>query len=106
LKRMHDHRGPGSSVVLVLQDDAAAARSLLAELGVDLPARLEPEPYPLSQELRLTTVPTLFLVSPAGLIESRSEGFQRAAVEELARRLGVGAPFFLPSDTAPALRPG
>jgi hypothetical protein len=106
VQRMHERRGPGSSVVLVLQDDAATARALLSDLDVDLPVRLEPEPYPLSSELGLATVPTLFLVSSAGLIERASEGFQRAAIEDLAQRLGVPPPFFLPADPAPALRPG
>jgi hypothetical protein len=106
LQRMHERRGPGSSVVLVLQDEPATARAFLSELALDLPVRLEPEPYPLSSQLDLATVPTLFLVSPSGLIERGSEGFQRAAIEDLAQRLGVKAPFFLPADTAPALRPG
>ena len=106
LKRMHDRRASGSSVVLVLQDGREEARAFLADLHVDLPVRLEPEPYPLAQELHLETVPTLFLVGPAGLIERGSEGFERAAIEDLAARLGVRPPFFLPEDTAPALRPG
>ena len=107
LKRMHDRRGARSSVVLVLQDEPAAARAFLSVLGAaDLPVRLEPPPYPLSSELALTTVPTLFLLSAAGVIEEASEGFQRAHVEDLAGRIGVAPPFFLPGDKAPALRPG
>ena len=107
LKRMHDRRASGSSVVLVLQDEPAPARAFLAELDAgDLPVRLEPPPYPLSAELDLATVPTLFLVGAQGVIEQGSEGFQRAAVEDFAQRIGVTPPFFLPDDKAPALRPG
>jgi hypothetical protein len=108
VQRLHERRGPGSSVVLILQDDAATARAFLKDLDLDLdlPVRLEPEPYALSRELGLTTVPTLFMVSPAGRIESRSEGFQRAALEALAEGLGVPPPLFSPGDKAPALRPG
>jgi hypothetical protein len=107
LKRMHDRRTPGTSVILVLQDGPEAARAFLSELeAADLPVRLEPAPYPLSSELQLATVPTLFLVSGAGAIEQGSEGFQRAAIEDLAQRIGVRPPFFLPDDKAPALRPG
>ena len=106
LKRMNDRRVPGSSVVLVRQDEPAQARAFLSELrDGDLPVRLEAAPYPLSSALDLATVPTLFQVS-AGAIESASEGFQRAAVEDLAQRIGVTPPFFLPGDKAPALRPG
>jgi hypothetical protein len=106
VQRMHERVGPGSSVVLVLQDEPATARAFLSELDLDLPVRLEPEPYALSQQLELSTVPTLFLVGSTGLIELRSLGFQRAAIEDLAQRIGVKPPFFLPGDTAPALRPG
>lgn len=106
LKRMQDRRAGGASVVLVLQDSPQAARAFLSELGADLPVRLEAEPYPLSAALGLGTVPTLFLVSPAGIIEHVCEGFQRAAVEDFAGRLGVKAPFFTAADKAPALRPG
>ena len=106
LKRMHERRGQGSSVVLVLQDDAASARALLVEAEADMPVRLEPDPYPLSRALGLTTVPTLFLVDPAGVVERAAEGFQRAALEEMAGRLGVSGPLFTARDSAPALRPG
>jgi hypothetical protein len=106
LKRMHDRRGPGASVVVVLQDDAAAARALLAELRAEMPVRLEADPYPLARATGLATVPTLFLVGPARRVERVSEGFERAALEEMAGRLGVPRPFFTPEDAAPALRPG
>jgi len=106
LKRMHDRRGPGASVILVLQDDAAAARGLLAELRAEMPVRLEADPYPLARETGLSTVPTLFLVDRAGRVERVSEGFERAAFEEMAARLGVPRPFFTADDAAPALRPG
>jgi hypothetical protein len=106
LKRMHDRRGPGASVVLVLQDDAAAARALLAELGAEMPVRLEADPYPLARATGLRTVPTLFLVGPARRVERVCEGFERAALEDMAAQLGVSGPFFTAEDAAPALRPG
>jgi len=106
IKRMHDGRGPGASVVLVLQDDAAAARALLAELRAEMPVRLEADPYPLARETGLSTVPTFFLVGPGRRVERVSEGFERAALEEMAARLGVMRPFFTADDAAPALRPG
>lgn len=106
LQRIHDRRGSGSSVLLVLQDDAATAGDLLSEIGVDLPVRLESDPYPVSRELGLDTVPTLLLVGRTGNVERASLGFRRDDIEDLAARLGVPPPFFGPGDTAPALRPG
>jgi hypothetical protein len=104
--RLHRHAAPTSRVVAVLQDDAIAARSLVEELGLALPVRLEEEPYPLASRVGLGTVPTLFLVNREGRIEAVSEGFRRADLEAVADRLQVPAPFFLPGDDAPALRPG
>jgi hypothetical protein len=106
LQRMHDRRPAGTSVLVVLQDVPADARAFLSELKAGLPVLLEPEPYALSRQLGLTTVPTLFVVDPSGRVERRSEGFQRATLEDAARRIGIESPFFLPADAAPALRPG
>jgi hypothetical protein len=106
LIRMHQRRGQGSAVVVVLQDDAASAGALLAGTEADMPVRLDPDPYPLSRELGLTTVPTFYLVDPAGVVVRAAEGFQRAALEEMALRLGVSGPLFTAGDAAPALRPG
>ncbi len=104
--RIHARRAPAAGVVVVLQDDAKDARALVEELGLDLPVRLEPDPYPLASRLGLGTVPTLFLVTPQGRIESVSEGFRRADFEAFAAHLEVPPPLFLAGDTAPPLRPG
>jgi len=103
--RIHRRVSP-AGVVAVLQDDTRDARALVQELSLELPVRLEEDPYPLASRLGLGTVPTLFLVSPEGLIEAVSEGFRRADFEDFATRLGVPPPLFLGADTAPALRPG
>jgi hypothetical protein len=104
--RIHRRREPRAGVLAVLQDDARDARMLVEELGLELPLRLEEDPYPLAARLGLITVPTFFLVSREGRIEAVREGFRRADFEDLAARLGVPPPFFLADDTAPALRPG
>jgi hypothetical protein len=106
LDRIHRRRGAGRSVRLVLQDDAETARTLVRDLGLEVPVRLEADPYPLAADLRLLTVPTLFLVDGAGRIGAVSEGFSRADLEAFAARLGVEGPLFVPEDNAPAFRPG
>jgi hypothetical protein len=104
--RLYQRRPPGASVVAVLQDDAAAARALMADLGLTMPVLLEPEPYPLAAELQLRAAPTLMLVGTDGLIAKASEGFSRDDLEAYARALGIAAPLFSPDDTAPPRRPG
>ncbi len=106
LDRIHKDRPAGASVVAVLQDDAAAARALMADLGLTMPVLLEADPYPLSSELKLRAAPTLMLVGRDGLILRAAEGFSRIDLDGLAVALGNTVPLFSPTDTAPPRRPG
>jgi len=101
------HRSPSTSTALaVLQDTAADVRAIVEELALELPVRLDEDPYPLAAQLGLGTVPTMFLVTPQGRIDAVAEAFRRADLEAFAARLQVPPPLFLPGDDAPALRPG
>jgi peroxiredoxin len=104
--RLWRRRAAGHEVVAVLQDTPEEARELARTLSLEMPLRLEADPYPLAQELGLTTVPTLFLLDRDGQIRATSEGFSRADLESFAQRLGVPAPLFTPEDKAPAMKPG
>jgi len=104
--RIHARRGAGAGVLAVLQDDVETARTLRDQLGLTLPVRLEPDPYPLATALELTTVPTLFLVAPDGSIERVSEALRRADLEAFGARLGVQGELFTADDKVPALKPG
>jgi hypothetical protein len=104
--RLHRRRGPGRGVVLVLQDEPEDARAMAEELGLEVPILLEADPYPLSSELDLRTVPTLMLVDREGRIAAAYEGFRREDLEALAARLGVVGAFFAPEDAVPPRKPG
>ena len=105
--RIHRRRPPTASVIAILQDDAGSARELVHDLDLTLPLRLEADPFPLSSELHLRTVPTLMLVGTDGRITRTVEGFRRDELEALARELGVGGPVFGEADAGvPARRPG
>ena len=104
--RLYQRRPSGSSVVAVLQDDAAAARALAQDLGLTLPILVEAGPYPLAEELKLRAAPTLLLVARDGRIARAAEGFSRDDLESFSRALGVAGPLFAPDDTAPPRRPG
>lgn len=104
--RIHRRRGAGHSVLVVLQDDAETARTLAQDLGLEVPLRLEADPYPLAAALGLVAVPTLFLIRRDGTIAKTTEAFHRADLEEYAARLGSGSPLFTLEDKAPAMKPG
>ena len=103
--RIHRRKTRGV-VVLVLQDLAQAARQLIAEAGLSLPVRLEPDPYPLARALDLGVVPALVLVDREGRIDRVSVGFRRADLEAFAARLGVAGALVSLEDAAPEFRPG
>jgi peroxiredoxin len=104
--RIHRRRGAGHSVLVVLQDDVETARALAQDLGLEVPLRLEADPYPLAAALGLVAVPTLFLIRKDGTIAKTTEAFHRADLEEYAARLGNGVPLFTFEDRAPAMKPG
>jgi hypothetical protein len=103
--RIH-RRCTQGSVTVILQDDGASARRLADSLGIEMPIRLEADPYPLATALEVTIVPTVFALTPKGEIVGVSEGFSRADLEAFAERLGVEGPLFGPEDTVAALKPG
>jgi hypothetical protein len=106
VERIHRRRGPGASAVAILQDDAETARELIAALKLELPVRLESDPYVVAAALEIVTVPTLFLVNPDGEIVGVSEALRRADLERFAAKLGVKGALFGPEDKVPALKPG
>jgi hypothetical protein len=106
IDRIHRQASPGRDVLAVLQDAPEDARAVVRELGLTLPVLLDPEPWALGSALGLTTVPLTLAVEPGGAIARSWPAFRRADVAEAAELFGAPAPFFLPTDQAPALRPG
>lgn len=104
--RLYHRKPAGASVVAVLQDEPAATRVLMSDLGLTMPVLLEADPYPLAAELQLRAAPTLFLVGSDGRIVKSAEGFSRADLEAFSAGLGIEGPLFSPDDTAPPRRPG
>ncbi len=103
--RIHRRRLPGTTVVAVLQDERRAAETVCRELGLELPVRLEADPYALAAALGVNVVPTLFQVAPGGRLTRVVEAFDRRALEELALHFN-GRPLFEPGDVGPDRRPG
>lgn len=104
--RMHRSKRAAATALAILQDDADTARELRAEMVLELPVRLDIDPYPLFHRLGIETVPTLVLVGADGVVRNVSEAFRRDDLEAFAEALGVPAPLFNSTDKAPALRPG
>jgi peroxiredoxin len=105
--RIHRRRPADATVLAVLQDEPASARELIQEFDLALPVVIESDPYPVSAELALRSVPTLLLVGTDGRIARAAEGFRRDDLEALARAVGMAGPLFTDADAGvPARRPG
>jgi len=101
----------GLRVVAVSQDDPEKTAAFNRRLGSRVETLYDPPPYAASDRLGVTNVPTFFRVGPDGRIAETSVGFARDRLEGYARRAAAlaGRPyqhFFLPGDSAPAVKPG
>src|SRR5690349_13062396 len=98
-------------LVGVSQDNASDTRAFNREYGATFPVLLDEKGYPVSSAYGLTNVPTIFLISPDGEIETTIVSWSKADMEELARRLaqmnGIKpVPIFQPGEKVPDFRPG
>jgi peroxiredoxin len=103
--------GDALQVVAVSQDEPAKSRDFAERLGTRLDTAYDPSPWPASDALGVTNVPTLFRVGADGVIVETVVGFDRERFRALARRAAAlaGRPpeeIFLPGDDAPAIKPG
>ena len=91
------------SFVGVSQNNSEESRSFAREYNVTFPIALDDtKKYPASNAYGLTTVPSIFLISPEGKVEMTSVGWDKKDIEELNRRAAKA------SGTAPAsvFKPG
>lgn len=106
VQRLWTRRGAGASVVVVVQEDPEGARGIVAELGLELPVRLDETPYALSSDVGLRTVPSFFLVGRDGRVVRATEGYSRDDLEAFADALGVSGPLYAADEAGPRHRPG
>jgi len=96
----------------ISEDDAADTRSFNSEFGVTFPVLLDPAgKYLASNAYGLTHVPSVFLISPEGEIESSLVGWSKPDMEQLNRKLAkvsgaTPAQIFHPGEKVPEFKPG
>jgi len=96
----------------ISEDNAADTRSFNREFGVTFPVLLDPAgKYPASNAYGLTHVPSVFLISPEGEIESSFVGWSKADTEQLNRMLAgtanaTPAQIFPAGESVPEFKPG
>jgi peroxiredoxin len=104
-------RGKNPQVWGVSQDNARDSQRFAEEYGVTFPILIDDDDYQTSREYGLKFVPTLFLISPDGLVEISSEGFCKADLLEIQRSLAkhlsaTPGALFKPKESVPEYKPG
>jgi len=111
LERVRQASEGGMRVVAISQDSPAATREFQESHGAHVEVAYDAPPWPASESLGVTTVPTFFRVRPDGTIEERVEGWDRERMRGFARRGAVLADresvdIIRPGDQVPAFKPG
>ena len=80
------HAGGAVRIFGVSQNDAADTREFNDDFGVTFPTLLDSEDagFPASNDYRIASVPTMFLVEPGGRIANVIEGWRKKEMEGLA----------------------
>jgi peroxiredoxin len=96
----------GIQVIGISQDEAGATRGFATRFGLTFPTFLDPsaDEYPASNAYGISSVPTLFVVEPDGIVSRSFAGFSKRDFEELGARTGV-VPFG-PEDHVPEWKAG
>jgi peroxiredoxin len=103
--------GKNGSIIGISQDDARNTKEFNREYGVTFPTLIDEDGYPASNAYGLTNVPTIFLIDRDGTIKVNSTGFDKAALEQIARELSqrqkvAVLPLFRSDEVIPAYKPG
>jgi peroxiredoxin len=108
LQRIHDaiNDAGGIRVFGISQNDAGDTRDFNEEFGVTFPTLLDSEDdgFPASNDYGISSVPTMFLVSPGGTISHVIEGWRKKEMESLAG--GGGAGLFRAGENVPEWKAG
>ena len=82
------HHGASVTVLGISQDKLRDTEGFLREYGITFPVALDdPAKYAVSNAYGLTNVPTIFYISPGGEIEISSDGWSKADMEAINRKL-------------------
>jgi peroxiredoxin len=106
LERIHAAAGTALPIYGISQNNAEDTREFARRYGLTFPMLLDSEDddFPVSNAYGISSVPTVFVVEPGGVISSATEGWSRRDVAALGERAGTNP--LRPSDNVPELKAG
>jgi peroxiredoxin len=104
LERLHQgYAGKPVTVIGISQNGKKDTEAFQREFGITFPVALDDaSSYPVSNAYGLTNVPTIFLVSPDGMIAVSSVGWARAEIADINVQIAAA----LQDTQAPMFRAG
>ena len=113
LERIYKAYGKSGKLTFlgVSQDNAADTLAFNKRYGITFPMLLDEKGYPVSNAYKLTNVPTIFMISPAGEIDFSSVSWSKSEMLDLSSKLAEinGTPeatIFPPGESVPEYKPG
>jgi len=114
LERLHKrYGGDGVTFLGISQDDSPSTKDFAREFGITFSMVLDEKQkgYPASNAYGLTSVPTIFLIEPDGVVKISCMGFDKRDLESIAATLAERkkippAALFRPEESVPAHKPG
>lgn len=108
-ERLHKQVGEKFRIIGIGQDPET--KEFSTQYGVTFPMFSDPEPYAVSKQYHLTTVPTALLILPNQKIDFLTIGFVKTELMELTNRVVSLAgespfPLFRPKEEVPEFKPG
>jgi peroxiredoxin len=100
------HQAGSVRIFGISQNDVPDTYDFIREFGVTFPTLLDTEEsgFPASNDYGISSVPTMFLVEPGGVISQVIEGWRKRDMEALAA--GGGGSLFRPGEHVPEWKPG
>jgi peroxiredoxin len=84
LQKIYDAYGDAFYFVAIAQDGTEKTQGFCDEYSITIPVLMDMEPYPVSRQYGLESVPTLFLLDPDNRIRYAGEGFVKQDILNLS----------------------
>ena len=110
IQKIYEAYGDAFHFAAIAQDGPDKTEEFAKEYKLTLPILMDQEPYPVSRQYKLQSVPTIFLVSPDRTIRYAAEGFVKEEFSNLADTLAEKSSRpqidLFGNDKVPEFKPG